>query len=261
MSLEDSGHFISYYKHNDREAKGEESDYYPGEAMFALHRAMPYLKGIDVCEISRKGMGFMLRPEKEKRELDPEKGRVINQWHFYVVREHREHCKDKQFDWLMTRDFEFMYRSLAKSEKYPVLAGSFLLGRNKKPSQSPTHVESYFTICNALGSENAEIAKKCDETSELVAGMQLTFQFNEQSAWPYKNPQRAYGGMATALNDSSVRIDNTQHHLSGMYENLLFRQWKRGLKLEELRAELEKEKLDAAATPTSSATPTQQSSQ
>jgi hypothetical protein len=214
-----TGKFESFHQNGEVFAPDFDSDYYPGEAMFALHRARPYLQDIPVCEVSRKGLEYMLRDEP--RNMPATEYRFVNQWNAYTIREHRRDCDNKQFDWVWHRDLDHMLATSATLEDDPVVAGAYE-GRNGDFSISPTRLEALTTICAELGREDEGIARRCAPIVRRTAALQLSFQHRPSNTWPWRNPEAANGGFGRGLDDESIRIDFTQHHLSAMYNAVDF---------------------------------------
>lgn len=214
-----TGKFASFHSNGEVFAPDFDSDYYPGEAMFALHRARPFLEDIPVCQVTQKGLGFMLKDQP--RQMPERKYRFVNQWNAYSIREYRRDCNDKQFDWVWHRDLEHMLATSATLEDDPVMAGAYEQ-RDGDFSISPTRLEALTTICAELGSEDDAIARRCAPVVRRTAALQLTFQHRPSNTWPWRNPKAADGGFGRGLDDESIRIDFTQHHLSAMYNAIDF---------------------------------------
>jgi hypothetical protein len=210
----ESGQFASFHDADGLQMSDHVSDYYPGEAMFGLHRARPFLSDVPVCEITKKGLEHML--QKEPREMAASKYRFVNQWNTYTVREYRRDCDDDQFDWLWRRDLEHMLTTTSTLSDDPVMAGAYQ-GSNGEFSTSPTRLEALTTICAELGREDADVALRCDPVVRRVAEMQLSFQHGPTNSWLWANPSAVDGGFARELDRETIRIDFTQHHLSAIY--------------------------------------------
>lgn len=214
-----TGKFASFHSNGEVFAPDFDSDYYPGEAMFALHRARPFLEDIPVCEVTQKGLEFML--DDEPRQLPKRKYRFVNQWNAYSIREYRRDCNDKQFDWVWHRDLDHMLATSATLDDDPVVAGAYEQ-KDGDFSISPTRLEALTTICAELGSEDDKIARRCAPVIRRTAALQLSFQHRSSNTWPWRNPKAANGGFGRGLDDESIRIDFTQHHLSAMYNAIDF---------------------------------------
>ncbi|MFW5967916.1 MAG: hypothetical protein ACOCV2_10375, partial [Persicimonas sp.] len=139
----ESGKFETFYDGEGLRVTDHESDYYPGEAMFALHRAAPFIEDIPVCEVSRKGLAHML--EDEPRRMPTEEYRFVNQWNVYTIREYRRDCDDDRFDWLWEREIDHMLQTAATAEEAPVMAGAYI-DEEGDPNTSPTRLEALTVI-------------------------------------------------------------------------------------------------------------------
>lgn len=215
----ETGKFASFHEAEGLVVSDHQSDYYPGEAMFGLHRARPFLRDIRVCDITRRGLQFMLRDEP--RHLPAAKHRFVNQWHAYAIREYRRDCDDDRFDWVWRRDLGHMLAGAATLQDDPVMAGAYLRPDGELVT-SPTRLEALTLICTELGAEEPAVARRCEPVMRRVAGMQLSFQNRPENAWLWRNPEATYGGFAQELDDETIRIDFTQHHLSAMYNAVEF---------------------------------------
>ncbi len=214
-----TGAFKSFHDGPGLNVKGHVSTYYPGEAMFGLHRAKPFITGIDICAVTKKGMDYMFKDEP--RTLLAQQGRVINQWHAYVVREYRRDCKDDHFDWFFERDLPHLKHITAQPDAQPIFAGAIAQSRGRL-SFSPTHFEAFTVMCIDMAREKPGEAEECAKYMQLVGGAQMTFQHHPSNTWVFANAERANGGLGRNLTEERIRIDDTQHHLSAMYNNIEF---------------------------------------
>ncbi len=215
----ETGKFESFHETEGVYASEFDSDYYPGEAMFGLHRARPFLTDIPVCEITRKGLAHML--EDEPRQMPTDEYRFVNQWNAYAIREYRRDCDDKRFDWVWKRDLDHMLATASTFQDDPVMAGAYQQ-QDGDFSTSPTRLEALTTICTELGREEEAFAERCEPVVRRVAGMQMSFQHRPSNTWLWPNPEATNGGFGRTLTDESIRIDFTQHHLSAMYNAIDF---------------------------------------
>ncbi len=215
----ESGQFESFHEGPGLAESDHVSDYYPGEAMFALHRARPFLSDVPVCEITQKGLAHML--EDEPREMRADRYRFVNQWNAYTIREYRRDCDDGQFDWVWERDLEHMLTTTSTFEKAPVMAGAYI-SNDGAVNTSPTRLEALTLICTELGAEDTEVAERCDPVIRRVAGMQLSLQHGPANSWLWSNPEATHGGFPREMDRETIRIDFTQHHLSAMYNAVEF---------------------------------------
>ncbi len=214
-----TGRFNSYHDADGLRVPQRASDYYPGEAMFGLHRARPFLSDIPVCEVSEKGLRYLLAQAPHK--LPVNQYRFVNQWNVYTIREHRRDCSDTQFDWVWRRDLDHMLTHAATVAQAPVMAGAYRADDGSL-STSPTRLEALSVICTELGRHDAAVAAKCDPVLRRVAGMQLSFQHRPANDWLWPDARAVDGGFAHSLDDETIRIDFTQHHLSAMYNTIDF---------------------------------------
>ncbi|MBN2496044.1 MAG: hypothetical protein JXR96_15735 [Deltaproteobacteria bacterium] len=215
-----SGRFESLHRGPGLSWDDWSSAYYPPEALFALHRAAPFLEeDFPLCSVSRKGLVYLLG-DKGHEESEPARGyRYVNQWLVYAVLAYRRDCADEDFDWYLHRELAQLEKTTAPGSVHPVMAGAFL----EDPfslSTNPTRLEALSAICADLGAEDAAVEEICSELLPVAVGMQLGFQYSGENAWLWPAPARASGGFAHGLEDPVVRMDIVQHHLSALFSAL-----------------------------------------
>jgi hypothetical protein len=216
----------SFWPHKASWPSGKPSDfvseYYPGEAIFALTRLHRLVGEERWLAAARRAASF--RVESALQAFEGGAARMTHDhWLAYGLAELAE-LRPEAPDALYLRR---LARSIAEAqlETDPLMPLDWRGGFFTPPRSAPvaTRAEALAAILRVLpprgsGSAGEQDAQLGEIGASLCAalGFQLRTQFTPERALFLADPQRALGGISRGLTDFSLRIDYAQHTISSL---------------------------------------------
>ncbi len=206
------GSFISQVFYPSGQPSDWTSEYYPGEAIFALARLHGLDRDADWLDVAEKGAEYLIL-ERDKGLDDA--ALLHDHWLLYALNEiYGHHARPL-----------FLERAMR-------IARAITAAQNRRPT-APEHLGSFYhpprstpTATRTEGLLAAyQLARKAGRTADakeflksavLAVGFQLGTQFLPESVLYLPSPQRSLGGFSRSLTQYEVRIDYVQHNLSSL---------------------------------------------
>lgn len=195
------------------------SDYYPGEAIFALARFYEVDSDPMWLETAFKGADYIIHVRDKNKSIVE-----IDHDHWLLYGLNAVYRLHPQFDYIKHtyKICQAIMLSQYRSSKNPDYFGSFY----NPPRSTPTAIraEGMCAAYNLLYDNGYEKeAMEVCETIKRCIQFQLQTQYTPERTLYLPNTQRALGGFSASLTDYSIRIDFVQHNLSsllGLYKIL-----------------------------------------
>ncbi len=187
------------------------SDYYPGEAVFALarlYRVDPQARWLDAAERAAKWM-ITVRDDVADAEL------VHDHWLLYGLDELHRLRPDQIYLTHAARVASVIVESQNRTAPYPDWLGGYF----GPPRTTPTATRSEglaaaYRILRDYGSQGS--AAGLLEALRMGVEFQLQTQLRVERVIYFDDPAAALGGFTESLTDREVRIDYVQHNLSSL---------------------------------------------
>lgn len=210
---ESSGEFSIHKLHLETgEIDDLVSQYYPGEALFALTRLHQLAGDPKWLDAAERGAEWLITV----RDGDLSDDRLSHDhWLLYALNElHRESPRALYVEHALR-----LARAISESQnrrpEFPDWRGSYY----QPPRSTPTATRSE-GLCAAWAlarrTGRHEAAAQILEAARLGVDFQLQLQFAPESTLYLPDPRRALGGFARSLTDFEIRIDYVQHNLSSL---------------------------------------------
>ena len=203
--------FIQKQAYPEGTVSNYESDYYPGEALFALTR----IYGIDPLaiwlEAAAKGARYRIRHGTWPWTWS------INHdhWFLYALNDLYRIKPDASYLNHALRISHAITRSQNRKPEYPDWLGGWFDSPGSTPAATRTEglCAAYRLARDFNKPRDAETILKA---IRLGVAFELQTQFRPESVMYLDNPVRALGGFHASLTDYTVRIDYTQHNVSAL---------------------------------------------
>lgn len=188
------------------------SEYYPGEALFALVRLYQLDGDPRWLDAAERGAAWLI--EVRDGELSDDE-LSHDHWLLYALNElHRERPRALYVEHAL-RLARVIASSQNRDPEFPDWRGSYY----RPPRSTPTATRSE-GLCAAweLARRVArnEAAAEILEAARLGVDFQYQLQFRPESTLYLPDPERALGGFPRSLTNFEVRIDYVQHNLSSL---------------------------------------------
>jgi hypothetical protein len=188
------------------------SEYYPGEALFALVRLYQLDGDPRWLDAAERGAAWLI----EVRDGDLTDDELSHDhWLLYALNEiHRESPRELYLDHAL-RLARVISTSQNREPDFPDWRGSYY----RPPRSTPTATRSEglsaaWELANRAG--HAEEAAEILEATRLGVDFQYQLQFRPESTLYLPDPERALGGFPRSLTNFEIRIDYVQHNLSSL---------------------------------------------
>ncbi len=208
-----SGEFISQLYYSTGKARDWTSEYYPGEAIFALCRLHALDENPDWIDIAARGADYLiLGRDKGVATLDL----IHDHWLLYGLNELHRYRPEERY---LTHASRIVTAILAAqrpaNSSLPDLRGAW--GRRPRSTPAATRAEGLLAAYRLFRrNERDKLADRILDAVALTTGYQLATQFTPPSALFFPNPQRALGGFACSFERDDIRIDYVQHNISAL---------------------------------------------
>ena len=184
------------------------SEYYPGEAMFALTR----LHGLDGqgkwLDAAERAAGYLI----DVRDSD----KIIHDhWQLYALNELYRQRPKKAYLAQAMRIANAIVEAQNRKPAHPDWLGSF----KEPPRSTPTATRMEgLTAAYALARDfnRPDDAKRILEALRLGIAHQMQAQIRPETAMYMKDPRQSLGGVRRSLSRFDVRIDYVQHNMSAL---------------------------------------------
>ena len=199
-----------------------ESEYYPGEAIYALARLFRVTGERRWLDAARRASDYRVRVRYAPDGGFTDETIPHDHWLAYGLRELAE---------LDPRPWDAEYlrrlgRLIAGAQHREIDPPDWAGGFYEPPRAAPTatRAEALGSILTALGGPYAD-GPDAASTEELetiadalchALAFQLRAQYSPARAFDYEEPQRALGGISGSLTDDEIRIDYPQHTSSSL---------------------------------------------
>lgn len=199
-----------------------ESEYYPGEAIYALTRLFRVTGERRWLEAARRASDYRVRVRYAPDGGFTDETIPHDHWLAYGLRELAE---------LGPRPWDAAYlrrlgRLIADAQHREIDPPDWAGGFYEPPRAAPTatRAEALGSILTALGGPygdgpDAAPAEELNTIAEALChalAFQLRAQYTSARAFDYEEPQRALGGISGSLTDDEIRIDYPQHTSSSL---------------------------------------------
>lgn len=188
------------------------SEYYPGEAIFALSRLYKIDTNVQWLKVTEKAADFLINSRDKGVTLEQQ---IHDHWLLYGLSElYAINPKERYLNHAL-KISKAIFLKQHKQPKYPDWQGGFY----DPPCSTPTAIRAeglcaIYPMIKAQGQlEDAQMIFKCIE--EAIR-FQLQTQFLPESVMYFKNPKRALGGFHNSLTNFEIRIDYVQHNISAI---------------------------------------------
>jgi hypothetical protein len=188
------------------------SEYYPGEAIFALTRLHPFDREAAWLEVAEKSARYLITV----RDQDvPEAELTHDHWFLYALNELYLLRPQPIYIEHALKIAAAIMQKQNNQPHYPDWLGSYY----DSPRSTPAAVRSE-GLCAAF-----QLARHCgytEQAEEIRSSVyssvcfQLQTQIQPESALYLKNPSRALGGFRRSLDNFELRIDYSQHNISAL---------------------------------------------
>ncbi|MEI6215518.1 MAG: hypothetical protein WCP10_15565 [Desulfuromonadales bacterium] len=196
------------------------SEYYPGEAIFALTRLYQLDKQGTWLDAAEKGACYLITG-RDKGIITAEL--IHDHWFLYALNELYRLRPEPMYSAHAFNIVEAIIGKQNRQPRYPDWLGSYY----EPPRSTPVAVRSE-GLCAAY--QLAQLCGRQDLSEKILASVhysvcfQLQTQIQPESALYVKNPSRCLGGFRRSLDSHELRIDYTQHNISallGLYKIML----------------------------------------
>jgi hypothetical protein len=187
------------------------SDYYSGEAAFALVRVFEVDPDPAWLDAAERGARYMIQADEGKTS----KNLRHDHWLLYTLGELYAHRPQPIVLEHAQRIAASIVESQNRKPEIPDWAGSY----SNPPRTTPTATRSEGLCAAWWLARNAGDKKAADrilEALRLGVAFQLQCQFRPESAMYLDAPARAMGGFRETLTDYEIRIDFVQHNISAL---------------------------------------------
>lgn len=188
------------------------SEYYPGEALFALTRLHELDGDATWLDAAQRGARWLI----EVRDGDLADDELSHDhWLLYALNELHRQSPDPIVIEHALRLARVISSSQNRRPDFPDWRGSYY----RPPRSTPTATRSEgLCAAYALATREGrnEEAAEILEAARLGVDFQLQLQFRPESTLYLPDPMRALGGFPRSLTDFGIRIDYVQHNLSSM---------------------------------------------
>ncbi len=188
------------------------SQYYPGEALFALTRLHELDRDPKWLDSAERGAEYLI-VERDADLSDDELSH--DHWLLYALNElHRLRPRELYLEHAL-RLARVIADSQNRDAAFPDWRGSYY----RPPRSTPTATRSEglsaaYDLATRAG--RTREATEILEAVRLGVEFQLQLQFRPESALYLPNPPRALGGFPRSLTNFEIRIDYVQHNLSSL---------------------------------------------
>jgi len=184
------------------------SEYYPGEAIFALVRLASLDKRAQWLDGAERAARFLIRV----RDRD---SIIHDHWQLYALNELYRVRPREAYLRQAKRIADAIVRAQRTEGKYPDWVGSF----ETPPRSTPTSTRmeglaAAYALLRDFGTP--EDTRGMLESLKRGAAYQMQLQILPESAMYMKDPRRSLGGIRRSFSSYQVRIDNVQHYISAM---------------------------------------------
>jgi len=202
-----------YFKEGNSNFDQYVSLYYPGEAILGLLRIFrhdPNPKWLDAAE----KIALWLITTRDKDLKDTEL--LHDHWLLYGLNELFRHRPNPIFMKHTERVCDSMIASQITEGRYPDWSGGFYNPPRSTPSA--TRAEGLFAAYHLLrdyGQDQSALDRILASLEKSIL-FQLRTQFLEESCMYFPDPRAAFGGFHGDLTHYEMRIDYSQHNMSGL---------------------------------------------
>lgn len=210
------GHFEPHKQHNTTgEPESFVSEYYPGEAIFALTRLYSIDENEAWLDTAENNINYLIHVRDEGKSTNQ---LIHDHWllyglnEFYRFRQDSEHFTHAMN--IATAITDQQRTDLSTLED-PAWLGSFYTPPRSTPTA--TRMEGLTAAYQLANDYNEpEMATKIQTAIDL--GIQFTqqTQCTAETAENFKNPERTLGGFHESLTGTAIRIDYVQHNISAL---------------------------------------------
>lgn len=195
------------------------SEYYPGEAIFALASFYQIDPNPLWIESAEKAADFIIQDRDYSKTIQTI---AHDHWLLYGLNAlFQEKPKTTYIAHTQKISQAIIQAQYQKAEPLDYLGSFYDAPRSTPTAIRAEGLSAAYSLLKNQGYLNE--AKEIKTTIEKCIRFQLQNQYTPERTLFFPNPQRAWGGVSKSLTDFSIRIDYVQHHLSsliGLYKIL-----------------------------------------
>jgi hypothetical protein len=207
-----SGEFLHQREYPSGKPRDFVSDYYSGEALFALTRVYSLDRDPGWLDAAESGARYLIETRDGAR---PEAEILHDHWLLYALNElHRERPLPLYAEHALR-----IARAILPQQNRAPLEPAHLGSHYDPPRSTPTATRTEGLLAAhelALRAGRSEEARAILEAAALGARFQLETQVVPERGLRVRNPGRALGGFTRSLADLEIRIDYVQHNVSAL---------------------------------------------
>ncbi len=210
----EDGEFSIHSQTEDGEVEGLISEYYPGEAVYALMKFYDVSKDEKYLNGAKKGVEWIINVRDKGKTY---KNINHDHWLLYGLRELYRHEPSEEYvkhaKTIVDAIVNLQHVSNGKTE--PSWVGGFY----SPPRSTPTATRSEALVCAHdifTKASEKEYVDLTDKTLKSGVIFELRTFIDGPTARKYPNPVMSLGGFKKSLTDSTVRIDYVQHNISAL---------------------------------------------
>jgi len=184
------------------------SDYYPGEAIFALLRLYEIDSNYEWVDVSTKAVDYIIN------NLAEETIQNHHHWFMYSLNELYSIVPDKKYVEHSQKIANAIIDFQVKDTPSLDMIGCF---GNISSTSTATRIEGLladYKLCQKANYDSE--LQRIMETIKLGISFQLQTQYATESAMYFINPQWVLGAFAQSFTEPSIRIDYIQHNISAL---------------------------------------------
>jgi len=208
----ESGEFTRHIQFRNGERDGHVSDYYPGEAIYALMNLYEATGDEQWLELSGKAAAWLISVRdaaKTSSTIDHD------HWLLYGLRELYTHTHKK----IYLDHAKKIVDGIVATQHRDGVDVEWIGGYYVPPRSTPTATRSEglgaaYGLFKQAG--ETEYARKSYEALELGVQFQLKTFIDAPTARSFPSPTRSFGGFRYSLEEDTVRIDYVQHNISSL---------------------------------------------
>ena len=202
------GSFQMRYKLRTTDEEGNESLYYPGEAMLGLVRLFGLIGDRGLLEASRRGADFLIESQRQSGTLP------ADAWFMQALEALYNIGHEKRYADHLIALAEAMMASQYTDSESPGHAGGFGPGppRGTPAASRAEGLLAAYRVARLIGSPQSSVIAA---SLKACARFQLAQQLRSDDA-SLPNPERAMGGFRESSTSIRVRIDFVQHNISSL---------------------------------------------
>ena len=186
------------------------SEYYPGEAVFALVRLYSLDQDERWLDTAAASTAYMINKRDKGKSIDE---LIHDHWLLYGLNELHRHRPDAQYLTHTRNIVAAIRKAQHRDEQVNDWSGGYYAPPRSTPTS--TRTEGLAAACLLLrGFGEVDEASLVLDAARNGAAFVLQTQLCPESAMFFPNPQRCAGGVKKGLVNSEVRIDYVQHAVS-----------------------------------------------